>query len=141
MENTTVGTKTEKDLTDVLLIVKGWYNKIKYHSVLEALNAYYHEWYGNEDIRMTKWLALRLFLKPLVLEAIKRNSNLAVYLLENESVLTSADYTEETYNRCIHLIGMITKGTFDLSEYQEMFDKFKESQSKDDTHFYEIGII
>lgn len=34
----------DKTLTDIMLICKGWYNTEKYHSILEALNGYYHKY-------------------------------------------------------------------------------------------------
>ena len=47
----------DKILTDILLICKGWYNKTLYHNTLEAFNAYYHKYYGCEDIAMDKAFA------------------------------------------------------------------------------------
>ena len=38
----------DKTLTNVLLISKGWYKQL-YKNELEALNAYYHKYYGCED--------------------------------------------------------------------------------------------
>ena len=56
---------------DILLICKGYYNKEKYKSVLQAFNAYYHREYGCEDITMDEGFALNLFLKPCVKEFLK----------------------------------------------------------------------
>ena len=72
----------DKTLTDVLLICKGWYNKKLYHNILEDLNAYYHKYYGCEDITMDKQFAMQLFLQPLVLKAIEIKPILAKYIFE-----------------------------------------------------------
>ena len=56
---------------DILLICKGYYNKEKYKSVLEAFNAYYHTEYLCEDITMDEGFAIQLFLKPCVKEFLK----------------------------------------------------------------------
>ena len=70
-----------KQLTDIYLICKGWYNKKLYNDELEAMNAYYHKHYlGCDDIVMGIPFALHLFLKPLVLEIINRDPNKARFL-------------------------------------------------------------
>ena len=70
-----------KQLTDIYLICKGWYNKKLYDDELEAMNAYYHKHYlGCDDITMDIPFAIHLFLKPLVLEIIKRYPDKAKFL-------------------------------------------------------------
>ena len=61
----------DKRITAILLLCKGWYNKTLYHNILEALNAYYHKYYGCEDITVDKAFATHLFLAPLALKAIE----------------------------------------------------------------------
>ena len=69
-----------KQLTDIYLICKGWYNKKLYDDELEAMNTYYHKHYsGCDDIVMDIPFALHLFLKPLALEIINRDPNKARY--------------------------------------------------------------
>lgn len=51
---------------DIFMICKGWYDKDKYTTVLDAFNAYYHAHYRHMEINMDFELALKLFLKPTV---------------------------------------------------------------------------
>lgn len=129
----------DKTLTDVMLICKGWYNKEKYHSILEALNGYYHKYYGCENIIMDKAFAEYLFLRPLVLTAIEIKPTLARYIFEPiYSPLDNKEpFIDIMYNRLIGLIQMIDKDMFDLSDYQDMFDKAEKCNYEDDT----IGVI
>lgn len=129
----------DKTLTDILLIVKGWYNKQLYKNELEAFNAYYHKYYGCENITMDKAFANYLFLQPLVLEAIKIKPILARYIFEPRySILSNKEsFTEVIYDRLMGLIQMIEHGMFDLSEYEDMFEKAKACDYADKT----IGII
>lgn len=130
----------DKTLTDVMLICKGWYNKEKYHSVLEALNGYYHKYYGCEDVTMDEEFALNLFLQPLVLETINRRPRMAYYLFEPHPCQMNEKHKEfckVMYDRCLNLIRYINKDTFDLSDYQDMFDKARKYNYEDNT----IGVI
>lgn len=128
----------DKTLTDILVICKGWYNKQLYKNPLEAFNAYYHKHYGCEDIVMDKGFAEYLFLRPLALEAIKIKPTLARYIFEpSRSVFRREPFEEVMYDRLMGLIHMIDRGTFDLSEYEDMFEKAKACNYEDET----IGII
>ena len=126
-------------MTDILLICKGWYDKTKYNDVLEALNAYYHKHYGCEDIIMDKAFAEYLFLRPLALHAIEVKPKIARYIFDPiySPLDNNQSFGEIMYDRLMGLIQMIDKDTFDLSRYQEMFQKAEACQYKDDT----IGII
>ena len=132
-------TMKDKTLTDILLICKGWYNKKLYKNTLEAFNAYYHKYYGCEDITMDKAFAEYLFLRPLALEAIKIKPVLANYIFNTHfSVIGDKEpFSEIMYDRLIVLVQMIEHGMFDLSEYEEMFEQAKACDYKDET----IGII
>lgn len=129
----------DKTLTDILVICKGWYNKELYNNPLEAMNAYYHKYYGCEDIVMDKPFAEYLFLRPLTLEAIKIKPVLARYIFEPQfSVHSNKEpFAEVMYDRLMGLIQMIEHGMFDLSEYEDMFEKAKACNYEDET----IGII
>ena len=129
----------DRTLTDILLICKGWYNKTLYHNTLEAFNAYYHKYYGCEDIVMDKAFAEYLFLRPLALKAIKIKPTLARYIFEpTYSIINNKEvFSEVMYDRLMGLIQMIEKGMFDLSEYEDMFLKAEECNYEDET----IGII
>lgn len=129
----------DKTLTDVLLICKGWYNKQLYKNQLEAMNAYYHKYYGCEDIVMDKAFAEYLFLRPLSLKAIEGKPTLARYIFEPQfSILSKNEpFAEVMYDRLMGLIQMIEHGVFDLSEYEDMFEKAKACNYEDET----IGII
>ena len=126
-------------MTDILLICKGWYDKTKYNGVLEAFNAYYHKHYGCEDIIMDKEFAEYLFLRPLALHAIEVKPKLARYIFDPiyHPLDINQPFGEIMYDRLMGLIQMIDKDTFDLSRYQEMFQKAEACNYKDDT----IGII
>ena len=121
------------------MICKGWYNKTLYDSPLEAFNAYYHKYYGCEDITMDKSFAIHLFLKPLVLKAIEIKPTLAMYIFEPtcSAISSKEQFSEVMYDRLIGLAQMIEKGMFDLSEYDEIFAKAKERNYEDES----IGII
>lgn len=128
-----------KQLTDIYLICKGWYNKRLYDDELEAMNAYYHKHYsGCDDIVMDIPFALHLFLKPLALEIINRDPDKARFLfidvLLNENNQLFADVM---YRRIMYMISQCTIGTFDLSEYEDMFAKARACRYEDDT----LGII
>lgn len=129
----------DKTLTDILLICKGWYNHTLYHNTLEALNAYYHKYYGCEDIIMDKAFAVFLFLKPLTLRAIEIKPILARYIFEPQySFINNKEiFSEVMYDRLLGLIQMIETGMFDLSEYADMFAKAEEYNYEDES----IGII
>lgn len=129
----------DKTITDILLICKGWYNKKLYYNILEALNAYYHKYYGCEDITMDKAFAEFLFLRPLALKAIEIKPTLARYIFEPQYSLISNKeiFSEVMYDRLLGLIQMIETEMFDLSEYTDMFAKAEECNYEDET----IGII
>lgn len=129
----------DKTLTDILVICKGWYNKELYHSVLEALNAYYHKHYGCEDIEMDKTFAEYLFLRPIALKAIELDPALARYIFEPiYSIMDNkSPFSEVMYDRLLGLVQMIEHGTFDLSEYNEIFERAE----KCDHEYESIGII
>lgn len=128
-----------KQLRDIYLICKGWYNKKLYGDELEAMNAYYHKHYsGCDDIVMDIPFALHLFLKPLALEIINRDPDKARFLfmdvLLNENNQLFADVM---YRRIMYMISQCTVGTFDLSEYEDMFAKARACRYEDET----LGII
>lgn len=128
-----------KQLTDIYLICKCWYNKKLYDDELEAMNAYYHKYYsGCDDIVMDIPFALHLFLKPLALEIINRDPDKARFLfmdvLLNENNQLFADVM---YRRIMYMISQCTIGMFDLSEYEDMFAKARACRYEDDT----LGII
>ena len=129
----------DKTLTYILMICKGWYNKTLYDSPLEAFNAYYHKYYGCEDITVDKPFAICLFLKPLALKAIEIKPTLAMYIFEPTfSVIRNKEqFSEVMYDRLMGLAQMIETGMFDLSEYEEIFAKAKECNYEDES----IGII
>lgn len=129
----------DKTLKDILVICKGWYNKEKYPNALKAMNAYYHKYYGCEDIEMDKAFAIHLFLTPLVLKAIKIEPTLARYIFEPSYsiVNNNENYVDIMYSRMLALIQMIEHNTFDLSDYEEMFNKAEKNHYTDKT----IGII
>ena len=77
---------------------------------------------------------------PLVLETINRRPRMAYYLFEPHPYQTNEKhkkFCEVMYDRCLNLIRYINKDTFDLSEYQDMFEKAKKCNYEDET----IGII
>ena len=128
-----------KQLTDIYLICKGWYNKKLYGDELEAMNAYYYKHYsGCDDIVMDIPFALHLFLKPLALEIINREPDKARFLFM-DVVLNENNqlFTDVMYRRIIHMISQCTIGTFDLSEYEDMFAKARACRYEDET----LGII
>ena len=129
----------DKTLTDILMICKGWYNKTLYGSTLEAFNAYYHKYYGCEDIAMDKSFAIHLFLKPLALKAIEIKPTLAMYIFEPtySAISSKEQFSEVMYDRLIGLEKKKKKGMFDLSEYDEIFAKAKERNYE----YESIGII
>ena len=124
-----------KTMTDVLMMCKGWYNKELYHDILEAFNAYYHKYYGCEDIIMDKAFAEYLFLRPLALKAIEIKPTLARYIFDPiySIIDNKSPFSEIMYDRLMGLIQMITKDMFDLSEYEDMIKKAKECNYEDNS--------
>ena len=113
---------TEKD---ILLICKNWYNKELYKSKLDAFNAYYHKYYGNEDIEMSKAFALNLFLEPTIIEMSKLDHSIVNKLYEEsfaeryngEVVLTS--FVDVMYERSIQALHDMPSGKLvELSQYR-----------------------
>ena len=88
---------------------------------------------------MDKAFAEYLFLRPLVLTAIEIKPTLARCIFEPiYSPLDNKEpFIDIMYNRLIGLIQMIDKDMFDLSDYQDMFDKAEKCNYEDDT----IGVI
>lgn len=128
-----------KTLTDIYLICKGWYNKKLYDDELEAMNAYYHKHYsGCDDVVMDTSFALHLFLKPLALEIINKKPDKARFLFMDVTLNENTEpFPNVMYRRIMHMIIQCTIGTFNLSEYEEMFDAAKECNYEDET----LGII
>lgn len=60
---------------DIILLCKRRYDTEKYHTLLEALNAYYHQEYGCEDIDMDYRFANFLFIKPTILYCLNRDNS------------------------------------------------------------------
>ena len=114
-----------KTMTDIILICKGHYDKSKHETKLDALSSYYNSCYRRGNIQVSLLpieFIFKVYIKPTVLEAIKRDSSLAMYLFQptvlesykwNSRKLKSA--TEVMYYRCITLIQMIKPSTFNLS--------------------------
>lgn len=92
-----------------------------------------------EDITMDKSFAEYLFLRPIALKAIEIKPTLARYIFEpTYSIINNKEiFSEVMYDRLMGLIQMIKKNMFDLSEYQDMFDKAKKYNYEDNT----IGVI
>lgn len=127
---------------DILLICKGWYNNEKYTDILDAFNGYYHREYGCEEIIMDKSFALNLFLKPTVTEMNRFDCNIinALFMPSfNEAYNTHTnDFTNIMYDRCIiALAHMRTSGMIDLSDYEDMFSRFRDREESQSTE----GII
>lgn len=51
---------------DIILLCKKHYNTGTFKTLLEAFNAYYHKYYGCEDVQMDYKFAVNLFLKPTI---------------------------------------------------------------------------
>lgn len=128
-----------KQLTDIYLICKGWYNRKLYGDELEAMNAYYHKHYSEcDDITMDIPFAIHLFLKPLALEIINRDPDKTRFLFVDVTLNENTElFSNVMYKRIIHMISQCTIGTFNLSEYEDMFAKAKECRYEDET----LGII
>lgn len=119
----------EKTMIEIMLLCKGWYDHQKYNSVLHALSAYYHKYYGCLDIVVDEGFALSLFLKPLVVEAVKRKPTLISYIFEESAsgIESIRDFEVVMYKRCLHLIHMIPAGTFAISDYEGKIKECRET--------------
>lgn len=99
-----------KTMTDIIMICKQHYDTSKYKTTLDALKAYYNEYYGKENMVLTTQFIFNVLIKPVVLEIIKREPSLAMYLLQP----TAFEYynakdiqlpiLEVMYDRCIYVI-------------------------------------
>ena len=119
----------KKTMIEIMLLCKGWYDHQKYNSVLHALSAYYHKYYGCQDIVVDEGFALSLFLKPLVVEAVKRKPTLINYIFEasTSEIGSTRDFEVVMYKRCPHLIHMIPAETFDISDYEGKIKECRET--------------
>lgn len=61
---------------DIILICKGRYNHKKYKSQLEAFKAYYHKYYGCDDIEPNRGFIVNLFFKPTIQYILKKRNNI-----------------------------------------------------------------
>ena len=59
---------------DIICLCKQRYNIEKYHTLLEALNAYYHQEYGCEDVEMDYRFANSLFIRPTILYCLNQDN-------------------------------------------------------------------
>ena len=75
---------------DIILLCKRRYNTEKYPTLLDALNAYYRQEYGREDVEMDYRFANFLFIKPTLLYCLSQN-NISSFL---NSGLFEATYEE-----------------------------------------------
>ena len=112
---------------DILLICKGWYSE-QYKDTLDAFNAYYHREYGFNNITMDKGFALKLFLKPTIIEMSKYSASIIRNLFSptcmESDIEYSKDFTNIMYERCVTaLIKMKCRGLIDLSDYAEMLNQ------------------
>lgn len=81
---------------DIILLCKRRYNTEKYPTLLDALNAYYHQEYGCEDIEMDYKFANVLFIRPTLMYCLNQDT---LYSFLNNGLF------EETYEeRNNHLI-------------------------------------
>lgn len=132
--------------TDILLICKNWYNREKYkYDMYNAFKAYYEAYYNDSDVPFSKELCLQMFLKPTIVKfadiAPKTTINKLlcqsyaedVMLLDGEHLT----YEDKMYERCIICLRDLIVKNVDLVDYQEMFEKAKETHYKDHT----IGVI
>lgn len=60
---------------DIILLCKRRYDTQKYHSLLDALNAYYHKEYGCSDITIDYRFANYLFIKPTLLYCLNQDNS------------------------------------------------------------------
>lgn len=60
---------------DIIMLCKGRYDKKKYPTLLDALNAYYHQEYGCSYIEMDYKFANFLFIKPTILYCLNYDNS------------------------------------------------------------------
>lgn len=60
---------------DIILLCKRRYNTEKYPTLLDALNAYYHQEYGCEDIEMDYKFANVLFIRPTLMYCLNQDTS------------------------------------------------------------------
>ena len=97
-----------KTMTDIIMICKQHYDTSKYKTTLEALKAYYNEYYGKEDMVLTTEFIFNVLIKPVALEIIKREPSLAMYLLqptafESYNPDIQLPTLEVMYDRCVYV--------------------------------------
>lgn len=112
-----------KTMTDIIMICKQHYDTSKYKTTLDALKAYYNEYYGRKNMQLSEEFIFNIFLKPTVLEIIKREPSLAMYLLQptdfENYVLNakgSVSISEAMCKRCITLIIFMKSSIFNLPD-------------------------
>lgn len=112
-----------KTMTDIILICKRHYDISKHKTTLDALKAYYNEYYGRKNMQLSEEFIFNIFLKPTVLEIIKREPSLAMYLLQPtdfENYMLNAkgsvSISEAMCKRCITLIIFMKPSIFNLPD-------------------------
>jgi hypothetical protein len=110
---------------DILYICKGWFND-EYESTLDALNAYYHREYGNEDITMDYRFVLNLFLKPCLIKYGTKNSIRC--LLEPTMLESSMDYNQTPMSKDYMMCNRALTAIINLKK-DDIFDGVEEKEN------------
>ena len=121
---------TDKTLTDIIMICHGWYDRKVYKNELEAMNAYYKQYYHAGDIVLSKDFALHLFLRPLVIQAIEEKPFLARYLFQPvRNGEANKPFSEVMYDRSVALVRNLRKDDWDASRYKGIIKNHQEDDS------------
>lgn len=109
---------------DIMLLCKGWYDEEKYTTLKDALTAYYHKNYGNEDLTPDYGFINEVLLKPvMVYEFADINPYMLMnYIFSNDLLIRMKDkegsFDEGLYNRITtFLSNLTTKNNIDTSAY------------------------
>jgi hypothetical protein len=116
---------------DIMLLCKSWYDKEKYKTLKEALTAYYHKHYNNEDIVPDYGFINDVLLKPImVYEFANTNPHMLMnYIFSNDIIIRSKEndgvtYDEGLYNRITSFLSnQVVKGMIDTTAYWKKDEK------------------
>lgn len=117
------------EMTDILLICKGWYDKGKYRNLQDALEAYARRLYMTDN-RITKQYIADNILAPVVQAVIGMRPDMFSYIIRDVTPAAVTDgYYDTMYHRMTSLLINTPRGVFDLSPYDAMInDKETEPQ-------------
>lgn len=129
---------------DVILLCKGWYNKEKYPTVLEALKQYYRKNYCNDmEEYLNESFLLKIVLEQTMLEIVREYPDrmfkfVNSYLIVPRGILGydnngNQDYNYQLFYRITHFLNnlqMRGDGYIEIDTEEYFYDDYDEDGVK-----------